>query len=153
MRLPSRFLSLSLSLVFWACRCFAQDAVPTEIMHNTIMIKNGNTFGTAFKIQYKNHVYLITARHVVVGMPTESAIIQYRSNNKWEDIKTIKRIFPTSSDVDIAIFSLNEEPSEHSVVTPMVTSSGVTFGQPVWFIGFIPLELKLCSLIIIHYLS
>jgi hypothetical protein len=47
----------------------AQDAVPVEILQRTLYIKVGNIVGTAFKVDYKGRVYLITARHVVTALP------------------------------------------------------------------------------------
>jgi S1-C subfamily serine protease len=114
----------------------AQDAVPTDIMRHTLMIKSGNGFGTAFEISHHNHLYLVTARHVVPDIPTENAVVQYRVGNEWKDLQTKKTIFPLSADVDIAIFDLDQTSNEQFYVNPMEGESGPTFGQQVWFLGY-----------------
>jgi hypothetical protein len=63
----------------WCCfvsPTFAQDAVPAEILSRTVLMKAGDTVGTAFAIDYEGLLYLVTARHVVAGLPETKAIIQ-----------------------------------------------------------------------------
>jgi hypothetical protein len=48
----------------------AQDAVPGEMLTRTMLINNGKKYGTAFKTDYQGRIYLVTARHMVEGMPT-----------------------------------------------------------------------------------
>ncbi len=114
----------------------AQDAVPIEIMARTGFIKWGNEAGTAFTVDYQGRLYLITARHVVAGVPDTNAVLQVRAGDKWVEYKTTKTIYPESPVVDIAIFATDDKPPQHFEIEPMSGASGVTLGQQVWFIGY-----------------
>lgn len=115
----------------------AQDAVPGEmLLQRTFFIKVGKVAGTAFTIDYQGKLYLVTARHLVAGLPERNAIVQVRRADKWEDLHTVKTIFPSSSDVDIAVFETGEKASQPFNVTLMGKTDGVTMGQQVWFLGY-----------------
>ncbi|MGB8888513.1 MAG: serine protease [Candidatus Korobacteraceae bacterium] len=113
-----------------------QDAVPTEILERTIFIKAGNEEGTAFTVDYQGKMYLLTARHVVAGLPTTNATIQVWQDEHWKEYKTVKTIFPASSDVDIAVFETSEKVPTPYEIKPQDTSGVVTMGQQVWFLGY-----------------
>lgn len=125
---------------FWLClgsAVLAQDAVPDEILSRTIFIRVGSEAGTAFTIDYHDKLYLVTARHVVAGVPESRATIQVRRADKWEDYHTVKTLYPSSSDVDIAVFETNEKVSKPFTITPAVgKGEGATMGQQLWFIGY-----------------
>jgi hypothetical protein len=92
-------------------RSFAQDAVPGEILSRTIFIKAGNEKGTAFAVDYKGRQYLVTARHIVAGIPISNATTQIWQDEQCKDYKTVKTLFPASSNVDIAVFETDEKAS------------------------------------------
>lgn len=113
---------------------FAQDAVPGEILGRTHAIKVGNALGTVFAIDYKGKLYLVTARHVVTGLPTNKATIQVQRANQWVDVHTVKTLFPPSDDVDIAVFETDEKVATPFQVT--CENGNLTMGQQVWFLGY-----------------
>ena len=90
-------------------RISAQDAVPGEILNRTFFIRVGNDGGTAFSVDYEGDVYLITAKHIAAGLPKENATIQVWQEGQWKDYHTVKTLFPSSSDVDIAILETSEK--------------------------------------------
>jgi S1-C subfamily serine protease len=113
----------------------AQDAVPGEILSRTFFIKLGNESGTAFAVDYDGKGFLITAKHVVEGVPAQNAVIQIWQDGKWQDYKTVKTIYPKSNDVDIAIFETKEKvPTPYGVT--ITQTAGPTLGQQVWFLGY-----------------
>jgi len=57
----------------------AQDAVPAEILQRTFLIRVGNLTGTAFTVEYKGAVYIVTARHVVAALPETMPMLSYGS--------------------------------------------------------------------------
>jgi Trypsin-like peptidase domain len=134
-----RFASAAIAVLISFISLSAQDAVPREILDRTLFIRNGNIAGTAFKVDYQGKVFLITARHVVAGLPTSKATIQVWQEYIWKDYHTLRTIFPSSAEVDIAIFETEETVSRPYDITPQGKSSGTTFGQQVWFLGY-PLE-------------
>jgi hypothetical protein len=126
------FASISLLSV-----AFAQDAVPGEILHRTMLIKIGNLYGTGFKVDYQGKIYVVTARHLVVGLPDTNATIQVWEQGQWRDYHTLRTIFPSSADVDIAVFQTEETVSQPYTIKPESDETGgTTFGQQVWFLGF-----------------
>jgi hypothetical protein len=113
----------------------AQDAVPREVLNRTILIKVGNTYGTAFAVDYQGKKFIVTARHVVAGLPDSKATIQMWQSEQWKDYHTVRTLFPSSSDVDIAVFETEEKvPQPYSVST--APGGGLTLGQQVWFLGY-----------------
>jgi hypothetical protein len=131
----------ALGTAIWVClasAAFGQDAVPTEMLLRTFFIKVGNATGTAFSIEYGGKIYLVTARHVATGLPEDNAVIQLRQDNQWKDFHTVKTIFPSSGDADIAVFETNEPiPKPPYGIMPIGKANGhVTMGQQVWFLGF-----------------
>jgi S1-C subfamily serine protease len=115
---------------------FGQDAVPREILDRTLLIKARNEAGTAFKIDYQGKVYLVTARHVIAGLPAIKATIQVLRSDRWEGVQTVKTLFPLSADADIAVLETDEKVSQPFQITPAGKTEGPTFGQQIWFLGY-----------------
>jgi hypothetical protein len=128
-------LYLSISILL-SSLLLAQDAVPTEILQRTHLIKVGNELGTAFTIDHKGKVYFVTAKHVAAGLPATNATFQVWRSDKWEDVHTIKTLYPTSADVDIAVFESEEKISQPFEVALTGEDEGPTLGQQVWFLGY-----------------
>ena len=121
-----------------ALAVYAQDAVPSEILMRTWLIKNdaANKYGTGFVVEHKGLAYLVTARHMVEGLPTVKASIDVWQDNTWKTVKTVKTLLPKSDAVDIAIFKLDEKIAKPYEVSTIDTGGGMSFGQRVWFLGY-----------------
>jgi hypothetical protein len=115
---------------------FGQDAVPGEILQRTTLIKIGNSGGTAFSIEYRGIYYLVTARHVVAGLPRVDAVVQVRHLGEWKSYQVKKIIFPASEDVDIAVMESEEPAPQQYSVAVAGEGEGVTLGQQIWFLGY-----------------
>jgi len=124
-------LSLALPL-----RALAQDAVPTEILQRTRFVRGPNEAGTAFFVDYKGKAYLVTARHVLAGVPQSNATIQIWDKERWVDYKTVHTLYPESDDVDIAVLETPETVPRTYDVAMGTGTAEVTLGQQVWFLGF-----------------
>jgi Trypsin-like peptidase domain len=122
-------------LIQLAPKCFTQDAVPAEILGRTIFIKGPTEAGTAFSVDYKGKVYLVTAKHVIAGVPAQNATIQIQQDGQWKDYHTVRTLFPSSDNVDIVVFETNERvEAPYSVTASRI--SGPTMGQQIWFLGY-----------------
>lgn len=121
---------------FPASTARTQDAVPTEILSRTLFIQVGNERGTAFTVDYRGKIYLVTARHVAAAAPVANAVIQINKAGQWEDYQTVRTLYPSSSDVDIAVFETSEKAARPFNITPIGDTGGVSFGQQLWFIGY-----------------
>jgi hypothetical protein len=109
-------------------------------MQRTVLIRGPQEQGTAFKIDHNGKLYLLTARHVTAGLPTEKPTIQVRQNGEWKDLHFLKLIFPESNDVDIAVFVSGEDVAKPFEITSEGSLHGVTMGQQLWFLGYPFLE-------------
>jgi hypothetical protein len=134
-----RLLAFTFSILFMLS-ALAQDAVPGEILGRTFMIHAGNEQATCFTLDYQGKLFLVTARHVVAGMPTDGAVIQLRQNGEWKDLHVSKILFPSSDDVDIAVLKTDQTIPQPFGVTASGELNGVTMGQQVWFLGYPFLE-------------
>jgi S1-C subfamily serine protease len=116
----------------------AQDAVPVEIMQRTLLIKNdaANKYGTAFFVDHKGVAYLVTARHMVEGLPATKATIGVWKDNTWKSLQTVKTLFPKSNEVDIAVLKLDEKVPTPFPIQPHDDTAGPTMGQSLWFLGY-----------------
>jgi hypothetical protein len=78
-----RDIGLVLALIWLSqAAAFAQDAVPGEILQRTFLIKVGNQTATAFAIDHKGHLYLVTAKHLVAALPTGKTTLElWHSDN------------------------------------------------------------------------
>lgn len=115
---------------------FAQDAVPEEILQRTVLIKVGAAYATAFTIDYQGKLYLVTARHVVAGLPDTNATLHVRQGEKWEDVHTLRTLYPPSREVDIAVFETGDKVSTPFQVTAVQKGVGAALGQQIWFLGY-----------------
>ena len=59
-----------------------------------------------------------------------------RRADKWEDLYTVKTLFPPSGEADIAVLETDEKASQPFKVTIMGKTDGVTMGQQIWFLGY-----------------
>ena len=138
-------LIVLLALILLSSNVNAQEGVdrdyfPVEMLNRTFFIKSGDVKGTGFSVDYQGKMYIITARHVVAGVPTRDAIIQIWQQEHWQDYHTVKTILPSSDDVDIAIFETNEKVEQPYRVTVNGTEN-TGLAQQVWFFGY-PFELE-----------
>jgi S1-C subfamily serine protease len=127
-------LAIFLSLV--STVALAQDAVPMEMLQRTLFIRYGNEQGTGFTVDYRGKIYLVTAKHVVAGVPESKAMIQVWQSGQWKDYHTVKTLHPSSPDVDIAIFETEESIPRPYSVSVTEGLGGPTMGQSVWFLGY-----------------
>lgn len=125
-----------LAVTAFAPLALTQDAVPTEILQRTRLIRVGNSTGTAFSVDYKGKIYLVTARHVAAGLPATKAVLQMWNANKWEDVRTVKTLLPPVAAVDIDVFETEETISQPFSIPMTTGSEGPTMGQQVWFLGY-----------------
>ena len=136
-RLRRMTLIVGLVAILTPPRAFSQDAVPPEMLSRTMFIKFGNETGTAFSIDHDGKMYLVTARHIVAGVPKRDATIQVWQERQWKDYRTVRTLLPSSEEIDIAVFETNNKVEKpYWVRVPGVGVGGPTLGQQVWFIGY-----------------
>jgi Trypsin-like peptidase domain len=114
----------------------AQDAVPIEMLERTKLIRVGNQEGTGFLIDQGGKIYLVTAKHIAVGLALPHSSLQVWQASSWENLPFSKLLLPASSDADIAVFETNKQVSKPFSVGALSSIEGMGLGQQVWFLGY-----------------
>jgi hypothetical protein len=129
---------IATGLLLASIAAFAQDAVPRGILQRTVPIYpdlKSSGGGTAFSVDYAGKIYLVTARHVVNGLPQCNAKVHLWLGGKWEDSIAPRVLYPTSG-ADVAVFETGWTASRPFPIAMMRNGDGITFGQQVWFLGY-----------------
>ena len=128
-------LGLLLALLSSTPSARAQYEIPDEIFRRTLLIRHGDQQATAFKFDQGGRIYLITTRHFGKSLPPGKGSLQVWHNQTWNELRTLRTLFPSSKEVDLAILETEEQNAKpYSVVK---SAEVLTTGQQVWFMGWI----------------
>lgn len=113
--------------------------ITSNVLRRTLLVRvpdenqGSLEYGTAFTIDIDGRQYLITAKHVVVGLRENSdGKIQILKKAGWSDLRV--HVYKCDDPVDIAVLV---PPSQLTVSYPLEPSSvGIAVGQDVFFVGF-----------------
>jgi hypothetical protein len=111
-----------------------QSELPDEIFSRTLLVRSGNELATAFMFDQGGHMYLVTTRHVCKSLPLKNAVIQVW-HGSWIELKTVRTIFPSVADVDLAILETNDQVGRPYKVVK--SAEVLTTGQKVWYMGWL----------------
>jgi hypothetical protein len=103
-----------------------------NVLGRVVEIRSGAATCSAFTIEVDTKQYLVTARHCTKGV-TNAKQIDVRLGDVWQPLEG-QIILPTNPDVDIAAIPLPRARTITYEFEP--TSSGMTVGQPVYFLGY-----------------
>ncbi len=125
---------LSLAGIAFLIACPVSKAqVTSNILLRVFLIKSGAEGGTAFTIERNQKQYLITAKHIVAGLPKSSAKVQVSQDGNWRDL-SFDVIECENPAVDIAVLRI---PKSLSITYPIEPSfTGISLGQEVYFLGY-----------------
>lgn len=112
---------------------YGQYEVPNEIFARTLLVRSGKEQATAFKFDQAGRIYLVTTRHFGKDLPLNNAVFQVWHDQTWNDLRTVRTLFPVSKDVDLAIFETGERILKPYAVAK--SSEVLTTGQKVWLMG------------------
>ena len=124
-------LSVFLIVTFNLC-ALAEQWPTNNVLFRVLYIKVGDFTGSAFTIERGDKQYLITARHMLEGLPRNDASIQINFQGKWETLNG-NVILPEERDVDIAVFTL---PRELTPKFEIELGKIVTIGEGGYFFGY-----------------
>jgi hypothetical protein len=88
---------------------------------------------TAFKFDHGGRIYLVTTRHFGKNLPRKNAVVQVWHDQTWNELQTVRTLFPASKGVDLAILETSERIAKPYTVVK--SSEVLTTGQEVWFMG------------------
>lgn len=109
--------------------------ITSNVLSRTFHIKNGQSIGTCFTVDYENKQYFVTAKHVIQNI-TLDGNIEIFHGGKW--LQGLATITGHSAVSDISVFALNYVIGGHPLPP---TSGGIIYGQDLYFLGF-PYGLK-----------
>jgi hypothetical protein len=133
-------LSLLLFVLASSTWAHAQYEVPDEIFQRTLLIRSGNEQATALKFDQGGRIYLVTTRHFGKNLALNDAVVQVWHGQTWNELRTVRTLFPASKDVDLAILETGERIAKPYAVVK--SSEVLTTGQKVWFMGSLgPIQL------------
>jgi hypothetical protein len=131
--LGARRLALPLAFVaiLLATTPDADAQLTSNVFRRVLMIRAGDSVGTAFTIDVDGRQYLLTAKHVVASLKAEDTI-GIRKGDDW--ISTRVTAFRCHDPIDIAVLI---PPNKLTVSFPLEpTMAGIRYGQDVYFVGF-----------------
>ena len=98
-----------------------------------LLIQSTGGTGTAFTIDVDGRQYIITAKHIVDGIPNEAeSTIQIRRKSGLVPLKV--RVFKCDDPTDIAVLV---PPAQLTVAFPLEPNAeGIAVGQDAYFVGF-----------------
>jgi S1-C subfamily serine protease len=108
--------------------------VPSNILQRTFHISHNGATGTGFTIDVEGRQYLVTAKHVVDGLTSESSIGVMR-NGTWQDVG-FSDIWHSPTGADIALLSLNNQLSPSHQIIVIGDSASYFLSQQIFFLGF-----------------
>lgn len=107
--------------------------ITSNVIQRTFHIQYKKKIATAFFIDIDQRQYLVTARHVVSDIFSDTTI-SILHDRKWREI-TVKLVGHAPGEADISVLALPFRISGADL-TLHTTAAGLTIGQDVYFLGF-----------------
>lgn len=107
--------------------------VSQNILQRTLHFFSGRFSGTCFIVDYEDRQYIVTAGHVVRGMP-DSATIQIMHEQNWENV-AVNLVGHGEDGIDISVLAAEVRLSAEPPL-PLSTIDRATLGQDVYLLGF-----------------
>ncbi len=109
-----------------------------NIIHRVFRIGWGDGGGTAFSVDVDGREYLVTAAHVVAGLPDEGGEIEIFSRGSFKALP-VRVVGRSSGPLDTAVLA-TDSPVAVPNLPAEPSADGIVYGQDVYFLGF-PYEL------------
>lgn len=107
--------------------------ITANVIHRVFCIKYGEDFGVGFTVDVEKKQYLITAKHVVEHIKRDDQVLVL-SNGDYIPLQ-VKLVGHCDGDVDISVLSVDYQLTPPDLPLS-ATSSGLVYGQDVFFLGF-----------------
>lgn len=110
--------------------------VTNEIFTRVFRIAVDSVNGTAFTMEHNETQFLVTAKHLFDHLNhPHNFTIRLLASSGYQSYNVDIR-YPPSATVDIAVMKLNPYQPLSSFFDNLNTTSGLTYGQDVYFLGF-----------------
>jgi S1-C subfamily serine protease len=121
-------------LVFVTGFCLACTAqVQSNALLRVFYMRVGNATGSAFTMEQNDRQYLVTAKHLISGLPPKGATVEIFQMADWHPL-TVNILYCKSTDVDIVVLEIPKDVSPRFELEP--DRNDVLVGQDVYFLGF-----------------
>lgn len=128
-----KIIILGILLVFCLQAMEAAAQIANNVYSRVVEIRVGNRIGTAFTLDVDGRQYLITAKHMVVGLKKEDSIDIYRGARP-EPISV--KVLRCADPIDIAVLIPQRLITASPPLEPISNDREIVFGQDIFFAGF-----------------
>ena len=107
--------------------------ITANVIHRVFRIRCGTGTGTVFALDVDDKQYLVTAKHVLPGVPSPLKVDIF-SNGNWTDLP-VTLVGHAPAEIDVSVLATDRQltPSELPLEP---TSAGAVYGQEVFFLGY-----------------
>lgn len=107
--------------------------IPSNILQRTFHIRHNGGEGTAFTVEIANLQYIVTAKHVVDGLASNTSV-SISEGGRWQPV-SIGDVWYSPTGADIALISPKKAISPTHPVT-VGNASSYLLSQQIYFLGF-----------------
>ena len=105
--------------------------ITSNVIHRTFLIGRDDSIGTGFAFDHKSKQYLVTARHVVLGIESGNTINIFH-DGRWKKLP-VNVVGIGKGDLDVAVLACSVQLSPWY---PLPASEEVRLGESVSFAGY-----------------
>ena len=105
----------------------------TNVLQRTLLIKIGDSLGTAFTVDREGRQYIVTARHVFEDLIPDDGEIEVRHERRWKRVP-VNVVGVGTGDTDVAILKHHRQLTPTHPLEP--SSGGMVVGQQAYFLAF-----------------
>ena len=104
----------------------------SNVLQRTLLIKSGDSLGTAFTVDREGRQYVVTARHVIEDLASDDGI-EIRHDRQWKPL-IVDVVGVGTGETDVAILKYHRQLTPTHPLEP--SSRGMVHGQQAYFLGF-----------------
>ena len=104
----------------------------TNFLQRTLLIRVGDSLGTAFTVDREGRQYVVTARHVIEDLAPDNGI-EIRHQRLWKRLP-VNVVGVGTGETDVAILKYHRQLTPTHPLEP--STAGMVIGQQACFVGF-----------------
>ena len=108
--------------------------ITANVIYRVFRLKVGQHSGTGFAVEEDEREYLVTARHLAEPL-VGNCHIELFKEGAWSPLE-ISTVGHGEGDIDISVLALSERLTPERPLPLQANSTGLVYGQDVYFLGF-----------------
>ena len=106
--------------------------ITSNVINRVFMLRYQGGTATIFSIEVEGREYLVTAKHAVTSLSSDTHIEIYH-HQQWRSYP-VNLVGHSQGDMDVAVLAAQQQVAPRLALPP--TSGGLIYGQDVFFLGF-----------------